>query len=1055
MKLVSLRSVVLRARFSRRGLLLVAVTTSLALAFSGVSGPASAEGQKLSSGSSKATEKVTSRPDRVSAMSTARAQKSSVEDLSARTATTSVFANSDGTWTTKSFGGPVRAKNAAGAWVDLDSTVSKQGDHLGPKVSAYDVKFSGGGDKTIASVHGEGSDEIGVGWPDKLPKPTVDGKQLTYRGVVPNGDLVVQSQSSGFEYSVVLNKAPDPDADPLELRIPLKTDGATASVSDDGSVAIKHGKTPIATMSAPVMFDSAKSDKTAKVDADRLHAVKTSVDSSGDSPILVLKPDMAFLTDPATTYPVEIDPTVTMYAAGDTWVQSSGDTSSQTASAELHVGSNDGGTTAARSFIYFDVGTSLAGVQHGAVTSAQVSLSNFETGACAGSQLTMSRVTGSWNGGNFNWATQPAITSAGASHSSQAHGATGCADEGTVTFDATQIAKDWFAGQSILGVQIAADDETAASGWRKFRSADNTDPTRAPMLTLTMNSYPNVPSALQVTPASSDGSTFITASNKPTFSAIMSDPDGGTVTPEFGLVKGTTTIEDSGLSPVPSGGTATHVSANVLSDGTYGVSWRASDGALASAWSPQTTVVVDTVPPAAPTVACTSTAVNTWYDTRPATTSTCTITAASGTAGVSATLNGVNVDFPALSGGTTSKAFTLPTNGMFNLQVTAVDAAGNPATKGYVFGVGTGSLSSPTSGTSSTRAFTINATSKSGATSAQVQWRLAGNTTWVAATHVTQGLIPWSGIPSNVGTTSVTGDLNWNAADETGAITPSAVQVRFCFNYSGGTQRCTAVTPVNLVPHAFGGNFPTDDVGPASVSLQTGEFQLDSDDISVPGFGDDLGLSRTYQSYGSPASAAQGVFGDGWIANFDGPDEGFGAAQVVDHTSTNGTIALMDSAGGTAIYRFSSGGKTAQAVGVYKGQGEAAGFNEKLELAAGSPKTLKLTQSDGTVTTWKFAGSNTWLVASVADATAAPPTTYSYTTDNLVSGIYAGVPGVTCNSTTQDQGCHALLMTYATVGSAKRLSQVDLRTWDPAASSGAGAMTTTTVEKYSYDTSGG
>jgi hypothetical protein len=52
---------------------------------------------------------VAERPDRVSAMLTARVQGSRVEILSEQTETSSTFANPDGTSTVEQFAGPVRS----------------------------------------------------------------------------------------------------------------------------------------------------------------------------------------------------------------------------------------------------------------------------------------------------------------------------------------------------------------------------------------------------------------------------------------------------------------------------------------------------------------------------------------------------------------------------------------------------------------------------------------------------------------------------------------------------------------------------------------------------------------------------------------------------------------------------------------------------------------------------------------------------------------------------------------------------------------------------------
>ena len=95
-----------------------------------------------------------------------------------------------------------------------------------------------------------------------------------------------------------------------------------------------------------------------------------------------------------------------MSVTSDTWVQSAGDTSSQIVSPELHVGSNDSGTTVARSYLYFDT-TNMSKMPKFAVNSAQVNLSDFETGACTGTPLTMSRITGGWSPGPSPGPTNP------------------------------------------------------------------------------------------------------------------------------------------------------------------------------------------------------------------------------------------------------------------------------------------------------------------------------------------------------------------------------------------------------------------------------------------------------------------------------------------------------------------------------------------------------------------------------------------------------------------------------------------------------------------------
>ena len=109
---------------SRAGALLLTMGVSAALVFAGLSSPAQAA-TTLASATSE-TKPVDSRPDPVSAMSTAQAQKSRVEDLSARTPDSSTFAEPDGSWSVESYSGPIRTQDDDGKWVPLDSDLSKQ-----------------------------------------------------------------------------------------------------------------------------------------------------------------------------------------------------------------------------------------------------------------------------------------------------------------------------------------------------------------------------------------------------------------------------------------------------------------------------------------------------------------------------------------------------------------------------------------------------------------------------------------------------------------------------------------------------------------------------------------------------------------------------------------------------------------------------------------------------------------------------------------------------------------------------------------------------------------
>ncbi|RJS47241.1 DNRLRE domain-containing protein [Nocardioides cavernaquae] len=991
---------------------------------------------------------VADRGDPVSAMSTARAQGKRVEDLSQRTPSTATYATPSGSWITEAYSGLVRSKVDEDKWVDIDPSINSAGKGFEPKAVPFDVLFSEGQDKKLATVSADGGAALSVQWPNTLPTAEPKGDTLTFPKAAGGSDLVVTSRPDGFNFSVKLDQAPAAGAAPLKYQVPLHLDKGRFRIHDDGSFEVLQDGHVVAAMTPPLMWDTAK-------DAERVPVAAT-VEGEGGDRVLVLRPDMAWLTDPARVAPITVDPTLTLTSTGDTWVESFLNPPSHEISPELQVGSNSLGLNVARSYANFDI-SGLTSKPGAVVSSASLQLSNFETGSCAGTAIRVSQVTSSWSVPNITYSNQPTTTATGSATSTQSFGASGCGTEGTVSFDAKAIVQAWQGGAANYGVQIKADNESANTGWRKYRSLENGDTAKAPKLSITYNTPPAVPSYNLVTPAGAVGSTFYTRETKPTFTTTPTDPDGDQVTAELRIQQGGSTVQSWTSGQVASGAGLSHALATALHEGAYAASWRVSDGSLTSAWSPDQAFNVDVTAPATPVMSCTNYPNNSWQDPRPAATTTCTVTASADSQWAAVHDGHEWINVPPLNNNTTSFSFSVPTDSTFGFWVVASDAAGNWATSTYTFGVGDGGFYSPENGAQFAGPLQVNAGAPSGAYAAVLNWRTAGTTTWTQATQVKKAGANWTGGVDTSGAISRTGDLIWQADAETGITSPATLEIQACFTYwTAPTQRCGKTRQVTLVQHAFGGSYPTTEVGPASVALMTGEYQTSSTDVTVPGYRDTLSIGRTFQSLGAPVTAAESVFGPGWIANLQGPSWGFASGQVVDTTATDGTIQLLDPSGAASVYKLA--GPAAQAVGVYTGQGPTAGDNAKLELKGGTPKTLELTEADGVITTWtNVAGTNKWNVTTVVDPSAAPATTFSYNGD-YVTGIYSAPPGVTCNATTQSRGCRALQLSYTGTGTSTRLTQVDLRTWDPkpgtdGSPTAAAGMVTVPVAKYSYDAS--
>lgn len=500
--------------------------------------------------------------------------------------------------------------------------------------------------------------------------------------------------------------------------------------------------------------------------------------------------EVAVLEDPVST-----TRTVTLDLTGDTWVSNIGQTTSQATSTELRVGSANLGITKARSYLDFDY-SALADIPADAVVqSAALTLSNFETGSCAGSAIRVSRVTGVWTVAGLTWAKQPAVTTTGAATSVKSYGAAACPAEGAVAFDATAIVNSWLSGGAQRGVQITAVQEGAKTGFRKYRSAENGDAAKAAKLTVTYNSYPATPEQLAVAPEI--GVTGLVSSLTPTLSATVSDPDGDAVHALFEVRKGNNVLAPlvwSGASePVESGETASAtMPAGVLLDGSiYTVLVHAHDGTLKSKARIYKVFKVDVT---APEVTVTSDTLTNGEWTNPTPESAkFTLNGSADTAGFYLTADGQ--ELPAVGANTSGDYTTTikPTPGWHTFEVTPVDKAGNlGATVTFSYGTGAPTFTSPSVWESSTSDFAVSVDAPAPATGATLQWRVWGQGTWQTATEVDRGEAAWDGAVTNDGGRATTGLLTWHAALEALDTRPLALQVRACFEYADAETACTA-----------------------------------------------------------------------------------------------------------------------------------------------------------------------------------------------------------------------------------------------------------------------
>ncbi|MFI6478451.1 DNRLRE domain-containing protein [Nonomuraea sp. NPDC050663] len=758
--------------------------------------------------------------DEPSARLSARLGGTRVEVESARTETTTTYANPDGTLTLETFAGPVRYRQD-GAWKPVDITLTTTPDgQVAPRGHRGRLRLGGGassrqrtaGGHTDLITLGEGEQQVTLQWKGTLPAPKLDGAKATYPGVLPGADLVVEATRTGAEQFLLLNQRP---ATPLEYTLRFSSPKLKPRAAADGGIELADPKgRAVMSLPAPVMWDASIAPGSGE------HARRAPVAFKLRGDDLVLTPDPAFLNDPATVYPVTVDPALTVRGTFDTFVQQ-GYGTDQSATDELKIGNNGSGQVA-RSFITWNT----AGIAGKKITSATLNLWNWHSWSCQAR---------SWQVGTANQATTasrwpgPEIAVVHATSTETKGWGTGCAD-GWVKANVTSLAQHWAdKGWTRSGMGIRAKDEGDEYGWKRFNSGDAAS--NVPSISVTYNSYPSTPVSTWVNPHTDHAGKKWTGTATPQLRAHVGDPDGGNVRGLFDVYDGSTPVIDNLYGAyVASGGFSStgNVPAGKLVNGrTYTVRSWSNDGSLSSKAYQSWSFTVDTVKPAAPRVASADYPADGGWHGDAGKAGTFTMTPASTDAAwIAYKLGNGTTTKAATTGAAVTAKLTPPSTGAHTLSVYTIDKAGNTSpTTAYTFNVGSGSsvaaLTAPADGLRSTGRVPL-AVTGTGFTQARFQFRRSDLDTWadLPPAHVTgadgKPLTAWPVAAPN----GVSG-LAWDAAAQLG---DAAVQVRAVV--SGASAPPYESGPAHVVVDRRATRAATSEVGPGVLNLQTGDYRL-------------------------------------------------------------------------------------------------------------------------------------------------------------------------------------------------------------------------------------
>ncbi len=481
-----------------------------------------------------------------------------------RTATDTVYALPDGTYSREIAATPVRVATDDG-WKAVDLDLKRNADgSISPKVAPGNIEFSGGGDTNLSSISIE-STRTNTDWLDELPEPTLDGPTATYADVFPGVDLKMSATDGGITQVLVVRDAAaasNPDLD--ELSLPTSVEGGELTSSHGGLAVEDRFGREVGSAPAPLMWDSSgkvvTDDNVPAGDTSEV-AVEQRVEgpATGDEiatiPLevaddsITLTPGDADLDSPTVDYPLYIDPMTAPSKTAWSMVfkeNSSSEFYKWTDSYGQGVGyQNYDGVSTKRLFWKF--GTS-------GVAGAKISSAYFKTQVTHGSTCDNTGVkiyrTGSISS-STNWGNQPSWTDY----------------LSTVTVDPCPVGKEpeW---PVTAGIQYSA-DHSSSSITLGLRATSETNPrawkrfSYKATLVIYYSKYPSTPASLTVNGKACSSTTVPTLARitvGPKLSAILSDPDGGTIDGHFDYMPGTTIVsgyKTINTGPIDSGHTHT------------------------------------------------------------------------------------------------------------------------------------------------------------------------------------------------------------------------------------------------------------------------------------------------------------------------------------------------------------------------------------------------------------------------------------------------------------------------------------------------------------------
>ncbi len=322
-----------------------------------------------------------------------------------RTATGKFFELSDGRAQAELSSAPVHYRDANGDWQPIDTSVrasTRPGFRLGNESNTFASFFGGSSDSLVRFEQGGRQLSIGLAGARRALAPVASGNAVRFPGALPGADVVYRVTSEELKEEIVLAREPKDPA----FTFTVDLGGLRARQRPDGSIAFLRASgegEPLYVTPKPFMTDAA-ADPSSPVGKTFSDKIGQSVTQDGSRLTITLRPDAAWLADPARKYPVVIDPTIkiepTPTQSQDVRIYSGSPTTNFDGSWPLSVGTTS--SAVYRSLVQFP----LAGVPAGTVLdSAQLKLyyDQTHTDWQYNVPIEAHRANAAWSEGTATW----------------------------------------------------------------------------------------------------------------------------------------------------------------------------------------------------------------------------------------------------------------------------------------------------------------------------------------------------------------------------------------------------------------------------------------------------------------------------------------------------------------------------------------------------------------------------------------------------------------------------------------------------------------------------